>query len=451
MKYTLEKTVDWKDNEFNNEISQTPLDWQVRPIKELVEISSGGTPAKKEGYYNGNIPWITTTDLNYGKVTKTLKTLTQLGVDNSSAKFIPKDTVLFAMYGASIGKMGICTEAATTNQSLACMVCKPDQALPLYIFYALMQHRFEIASLGGGSGQPNINQDILKEFQLFTPPLPEQTAIAHILSTQESLLSHYDTLIGLHEKRLAYLSDELLSGRLRLEEDESGVRVMKNDEWQEVDVNGEMVEIPVGWSKSKLRSVIDTYIGGDYGDAEASADTSPVEVYTMHAFNQNYHKAIVTRHLKTSKLSNRIINDGDILLEKSGGSPNNPVGRVFQQEGTPLQPRTAVNFITILKLVPTINKKYIYKVLCQLYKNGITKKYEQKTTGIANLKTEQFLEYETLMPNDINEQTLIANMLSQQESLISHYKTLRDAEQKRFNWLSDALLSGTYRVKETNE
>lgn len=166
--------------------------------------------------------------------------------------------------------------------------------------------------------------------------------------------------------------------------------LVKNNDWTTVTCNNVQVPIPKVWQIAKLRDSVKSYIGGDYGDDTDGEDKSEVDVYTLHVFNTNYEKAIAKRYLRTSKLKGRALDVGDILLEKCGGSPKNPVGRMYQLTKASTRPRTAVNFITILKLVECVDAKYLYAHLRYLYKNGVTRLYEQKTTGIANLKTKIF-------------------------------------------------------------
>lgn len=229
--------------------------------------------------------------------------------------------------------------------------------------------------------------------------------------------------------------------------------LVKNNDWATVTCNNVQVSIPKVWHIAKLRDSVKSYIGGDYGDDTDGEDKSEVDVYTLHVFNTNYEKAIAKRYLRTSKLKGRALDVGDILLEKCGGSPKNPVGRMYQLTKASTRPRTAVNFITILKLVECVDAKYLYAHLRYLYKNGVTRLYEQKTTGIANLKTEDFLNHEIQKPSSLVEQTAIANILSDQEALIAQYDNLIALHEKRFAYLSDELLSGRVRLvqKEVGE
>src|SRR6185437_6965557 len=107
-------------------------------LGELGFWGSGGTPlASRADYYGGEIPWITIEDLNDGVVTKSIRTISQLGLENSSTRLIPAETLLIAMYG-SIGKLGISGMSCTTNQAIAFCKCDPKRVEARFLFYLLL-------------------------------------------------------------------------------------------------------------------------------------------------------------------------------------------------------------------------------------------------------------------------------------------------------------------------
>ena len=138
---------------------------------------AGGTPSRSnKSYYGGNIPWLKTGDLNDGLITNIPETITEDAVANSSAKINPAGSVLIAMYGATIGKLGILTFPATTNQ--ACCACIEYFAITQhYLFYFLLSHRNMFIAKGGGGAQPNISKEIIVNTAIPLPPLAEQERI----------------------------------------------------------------------------------------------------------------------------------------------------------------------------------------------------------------------------------------------------------------------------------
>lgn len=154
-----------------------PEGWCWVELHEIGKWTSGGTPKSNEpSYYGGPIAWFRITELNEGRLRKAERTLTERGLNESSAKIIRAPFLMFAMYGASIGKMAISEIDAATNQAIAC--CSPSGAVDIdYLFWALQRSKQSITALGQGGAQPNISQRILLECKIPLPPLTEQRRI----------------------------------------------------------------------------------------------------------------------------------------------------------------------------------------------------------------------------------------------------------------------------------
>ena len=168
------------------EIGKIPVEWDVKMIQEIGEVVSGGTPKTKEdSYWDGNISWITPKDLSsfterYIEVGE--RSITKLGLKNSSAKLLPKGTVLFSSR-APIGYLAIARKELCTNQGFKNIVCDKKYSSNEFLFYVLKAKKNEIESIAGGSTFKEVSGKVVKEFKIPIPPLNEQKAIAHILST----------------------------------------------------------------------------------------------------------------------------------------------------------------------------------------------------------------------------------------------------------------------------
>jgi type I restriction enzyme S subunit len=168
------------------EIGKIPVEWDVKMIQEIGEVVSGGTPKTKEdSYWDGNISWITPRDLSsfterYIEVGE--RSITELGLKNSSAKLLPKGTVLFSSR-APIGYLAIARKELCTNQGFKNIVCDKKYSSNEFLFYMLKAKMNEIESIAGGSTFKEVSGKVVKEFKIPMPPLNEQKAIAHILST----------------------------------------------------------------------------------------------------------------------------------------------------------------------------------------------------------------------------------------------------------------------------
>lgn len=172
--------------------------WEIKKLGEVCETSSGGTPSKshQEYYEGGNIPWLRSGEVSQGLIYDTELYITAEGLDNSSAKIFPIDTVVIAMYGATVGQVGILKKAMSTNQAI-CGIFPNTQFAPLFLVYYLRAKKTYFLSLAAGGAQPNISQQIIRETEVPIPPLPEQ----------EKIVAELDCLSGIIEKKKQQLKE----------------------------------------------------------------------------------------------------------------------------------------------------------------------------------------------------------------------------------------------------
>lgn len=163
------------DNE--HDTNQLPDSWCWTTLGNIGKWQSGATPSRlNKDYYNGNIPWLKTGDLTDGFIYDIPETITQKALEETSVKLNPKGSVLIAMYGATIGKIGILTIPSTTNQ--ACCACSEYKGIyNMYLFYYLLSRRDIFIMMGGGGAQPNISKEKITETLIPLPPLSEQKRI----------------------------------------------------------------------------------------------------------------------------------------------------------------------------------------------------------------------------------------------------------------------------------
>ncbi|CAK7080106.1 restriction endonuclease subunit S [Escherichia coli] len=197
-------------------------EWKRVKLGAIADMNSGGTPKSTvEEYYGGNIPWVSISDMtSNGKwIATTEKYLTELGLNSSSARIYPKNSVLYAMY-ASIGECSIAAVNLTSSQAI--LGIRPKDCLNYEFLYFYLTSLKEKIKLQGQQGtQSNLNAGMVKEFELDLPSIREQQKIAAVLSAADAEIS---TL----EKKLACLRDEkkalmqqLLTGKRRVKVDEA--------------------------------------------------------------------------------------------------------------------------------------------------------------------------------------------------------------------------------------
>ena len=190
--------------------------WVYRKISEIATTSSGGTPSRSiPNYYYGDIKWFTTTELKDNYLYDSVEHITREALNNSSAKMFSANTILMAMYGATIGKLGVLKEPSTTNQ--ACCAIKCNDIVEIFLFYILLYNRKSIIGKGCGAGQPNISQAIVNELSFLVPPCEkEQQAIANILSKMDNEITALEAKRAKYEAIKQGMMQQLLTGKIRL-------------------------------------------------------------------------------------------------------------------------------------------------------------------------------------------------------------------------------------------
>ena len=161
---------------------EAPQNWSWTTLGKIGKWQSGSTPNRlNKDYYNGNIPWLKTGDLNNGYITHIPESITEKALNETSLKLNPTGSVLIAMYGATIGKIGILTFPATTNQ--ACCACEVFNGIDKeFLFLFLLSHREEFIKMGGGGAQPNISKEKIINTYIPLPPFAEQKRIVNTVN-----------------------------------------------------------------------------------------------------------------------------------------------------------------------------------------------------------------------------------------------------------------------------
>lgn len=200
-------------------LGKVPEHWETWKITHAIDLIGSGTTPKSDNaeYYDGDILWVTTSELRENFISDTKQKVSDNAIKEYSAlKIYPADSVAMAMYGATIGRLGILEREATFNQ--ACCVFGNSKILYYkFLFYWLWHRRPILISLSNGGGQPNLSQDDLKKLKLPIPSYVEQTAIAHYLDTKlgeiDALIDKQQTLLEkLAEQRTAVITHAVTKG-----------------------------------------------------------------------------------------------------------------------------------------------------------------------------------------------------------------------------------------------
>lgn len=299
-----------------------PVEWELWKLNHAFdEIGSGTTPPSgSDEWYGGEIPWVTTGELRETTIVSTTKNITL----ETTRKFptlrkYPIGSIAIAMYGATIGRLGILGIEATTNQA-CCVLTKSDVVNNKYLYYWLQAFRKDIVNLASGGGQPNINQEVVASLKVSSPDLFCQNKIANFLDHEtakiDTLIEKQQQLIKLlKEKRQAVISHAVTKG---LNPDapmrDSGV------EW--------LGEVPEHWVATRLKYMksddSNSFVDGPFGSnlkSEHFIDEGDVYVIesnfaTTGLIDTKGLKKISKSHFEIIKRSST--KGGDIIIAKIG-------------------------------------------------------------------------------------------------------------------------------------
>ena len=299
-------------------IGEVPSHWEVRKTSLAFHgIGSGTTPStsKKEFYdENEGDYWLQTGDLNDGIINDTSKKVTKLAVCQCNLKFYPKNSIVIAMYGATIGKVGILGVKTATNQA-CCVLPVSKNINSKFVFYEFLACKPALLVSAIGGGQPNISQDVIKKQKIVVPPFTEQSAIANYLDKK---CSEIDKVISAQQKRIALLQElkqsvithAVTKGlNTNVEMKDSGV------EW--------IGEIPSSWNIVRLKS--DCSLKGRIGWNGLRSEEFEKESYAYLVTGQDF----ISSDIDWSKCYqiNKVrydedpciqLENGDLLITKDG-------------------------------------------------------------------------------------------------------------------------------------
>ena len=310
-------------------------------LGDIFEIGSGGTPSKSHPeYYGGDIPWVKTGDLKSEYLYKVEDFITEEGLKNSSAKLYEPDTVLIAMYGATIGATSILKIDACTNQACAAFK-KNDKVIPEYLYYFLKSQKVKFVKDGVGGAQPNISAGYLKKVEMELPSLDEQRAIVEVLDKTTNIMV-------IRNQEIASL-DNLIKARF-------------------VEMFGDAVSNPMGWTVKKLKDLTVQINSGNTpkGGSENYVNEGIIFFRSQNVWKDRlemddiaYIDAETHASMKRSSLKH-----GDILMTKTGriNTENSSLGRAALYMGE--DDKANVNgHVYFIRLKPEVNNKFILRIL----------------------------------------------------------------------------------------
>ncbi|MCG2647648.1 restriction endonuclease subunit S [Alloprevotella tannerae] len=311
---------------------EVPENWEWTTLGEIGTWQSGATPSRmRKDYYGGNIPWLKTGDLNDGLITDIPEFITQKALDETSVKLNPIGSILIAMYGATIGKIGILTFPAATNQ--ACCACSDYKIEQMYLFYFLLANKEAFIAMGGGGAQPNISKEKITVTFMPLPPLTEQqrivAAIEHSFKLIDTIEQGKDDLQTTIKQTKNKILDLAIHGKLVPQDpnDEPASELLKriNPKAEITCDNEHSRKLPYNWSCISHNSIIE--LSGGSQPPKRKFINKPTKGYIRLFQIRDYGKNPLPVYIPNVDAVKQT-HKGDILLARYGGS----LGKVFIAE-----------------------------------------------------------------------------------------------------------------------
>lgn len=313
------------------------------------------------------------------------------GSDNTFSKVFRKGNVLFGRRRAYLKKAAVAPFDGICSGDITVIEALPDKILPELLPFIIQNDALFDYAVGksAGSLSPRVKWEHLQNYEFELPELSKQKELADILWAMDETKKSYQKLI--------FATDELVKSQFM--EQFNLVRAESN-----------------GWSIVPLNSVVIKPLSGEWGQEDT--DGTGVKVLRTTNFTDSGridYSEVVRRSIELKKVEAKALRDGDILIEKSGGSDTKPVGRViFYQETS--ENYLFNNFTALLRPnTQKLNSRFLFTFLFVTYWNGGTKPYENKTTGIHNLKLEDFLDKTMIPIPPIEDQEVFADFVRQSD------------------------------------
>lgn len=448
-------------------------DWQqIQLGKICLKIGSGATPrGGKDAYRGGNTALIRSQNIYNDRFTRDgLAYINDSQAHELRNVIVEKNDVLLNITGDSVAR---CCQVdpdvlpARVNQHVAIIRTKPEMLDARFLRYVLVSPSMQdhlLALASAGATRNALTKAMIESLYIRAPLIEEQRAIAYILGTlddkielnrraNETLESMARTLFK------AWFVDfepvrAKLEGRWQRGQSLPSLPAHLYDLFPDRLVDSEFGEVPGGWKHIPFGSLLESTIGGDWGKDIPEDDHSEVVSIIRGTDFPDVSSGgigkVPTRYTTAKKLASRQLQDGDIVLEISGGSPTQPTGRsILISEATLERFGNAVVCASFCRRFQPKNSDLgalAFMHLQNLYAAGGTWEYQNQSTGIANFQTTRFLESEmVVMPSS----ALLRVFAAQASSLL---KKISNNENLALVKLRDTLLpkliSGELRVPD---
>jgi type I restriction enzyme S subunit len=409
------------------EVGVLPEDWEVKRIDQIITVKGGGTPSTTvKTYWGGDVNWFTPTEVGKSKyLDQSVRSITEIGLKNSSAMILPKGTILLTSR-AGIGDLGILKKEAATNQGFQSLICNAEVNNE-FIYYLMLTKKGELLQNASGSTFLEISPSKVKSIKIPLPPLTEQIAIASALSDMDALISQTEKLIEKKKSIKQGMMQELLTGRTRIQ----GFGHQQGYKQTEVGV------IPEDWEVKRLGELGENIIGLTY----SPNDVKDYGHLVLRSSNiQNNRLSFENNVFVKMELPNRVIvRENDILICVRNGSKH-LIGKCALID----KATEGSAFGAFMSIYRTSEAKYVFH---QFQSNIIQKQIEEVMGATINQLTNKDLAtFKIPLPSNRSEQTAIASALSDMDQEITVHESKLQKLKLQKQGMMQALLTGKIRL-----
>ena len=420
------------------ELGPLPDEWEVAPIEELAFVASGGSAPQGEHYFSGNNPFVRVQhiELDADRITE-WNLITEQAVHDYRLRLFPKGTIVFPKSGASIylEKRAILPIDAYIVSHLCALSPKTEIADGSFLFHVLRYIRF--AELKA-EGYPTLNLSEIKVTRLPLPPLPEQKAIARILSTIQKAVEAQDKIIAAARELKKSLMRHLFTYGPVLVSEADKVPLKET----------EIGQVPEHWQQTELGQIADIVYGVQAAVANLTDSSIGIPILTnINVRNDGMLDISTLRYypLPENKRDKLVLKKGDVLFNWRSGSPQH-VGKtaIFNLDGD----YTFSSFILRFRAnVDIIGNEHLFRYLNFLKGIGFFTDRRSQSSVNSVFNASLAAKIPVFMP-PISEQTAIAMMLSSVDNKLETEEKRKAALQTLFRTMLHLLMTGKVRVKE---
>ncbi len=404
--------------------------WIECPLEAIAQTTSGGTPDRKRAdFYGGKISWVKSGELNDSYVFETEETLTPEGLKHSSAKLFPAGTLLMAMYGATVGKTAILKTAAATNQAVCAIFPNSERADAEFLRYFLISEREEFLKHRYGGAQPNISQNVIRNFPVRLPSLFEQRKIASVLGLVQRAIEQQERLIALTTELKKSLMHKLFTEGLLCEKQKYT----------------EIGPVPQSWEVKPLRDccIVQTGIAKGRKVETSEALTLPyLRVANVQAGHLDLSE-IKTITIRRKEKDRYMLRKGDVVLTEGGDFDK--LGRGFIWNGE-IEDCVHQNHIFAVRVDCSQLLPEFFAHLSQSpYGKAYFLSVAHKTTNLACINTTKLKGFPVLVPA-LTEQEEIVQMIGAVNAKLAQHVQKKQMLSDLFHTLLHQLMTAQIRV-----